>query len=265
MSDDTQPIGMADRLDSRGTGPDEEIIAFVQAYLAPGPMDEALLARVMSPEAAAVREEAARSLRERDWPNLSQYRDANAALSGHSPKAVFIGDSITEAWVAGDPALFAEGIVGRGIAGQTSPQVLLRFMADVVSLKPTVVHLLAGVNDIAGNTGPTTLADYQHNMTAMFVLAQAHGLRTIVGSLLPAGGFMWRPGIDPRSRIAEINHWLAARAAERGFVFADYHAALAAPDGTLRAEFTRDGVHPTAAGYAAMRATALAALASAME
>jgi lysophospholipase L1-like esterase len=265
MSDEIQPVGMVDRLDSRGSGPDEEIIAFVRAYLAPAAIDEALFARVMSPEAAAAREAAARVQRERDWPNLSRYRETNAARSGHPPKAVFIGDSITEAWAAGDPGLFADGVVGRGIAGQTSPQVLLRFMADVVSPRPAVVHLLVGINDIAGNTGPTTLTDYQQNMTAMFVLARAHGLRTIIGSLLPAGGFRWRPGIDPRPRIAEINCWLAAQAAGRDLVFADYHAALAEPDGTLRAEFTRDGVHPTAAGYAAMRATALAALASAME
>lgn len=264
MSDNTAASGMVDRLDSQGSGPTEEAITFVRAYLAPGPMDPTLLARVGDPDVIATHEAASKALRERDWPNLSQYRDANAALSGGHLKAIFIGDSITEAWVAGDPELFTGGVIGRGIGGQTSPQILLRFMADVVRLKPVVVHLLAGVNDIAGNTGPTTLADYQNNMTAMIALAHAHGLRVILGSLLPAGSFMWRPSVDPRPRIAEINDWLMALATERGLIFADYHSTLATPDGSMLAEFTRDGVHPTAAGYAAMRPIALAALTSAM-
>ncbi|HEY9546337.1 MAG TPA: GDSL-type esterase/lipase family protein, partial [Solimonas sp.] len=104
---------------------------------------------------------------EPDWPQLGRYRDANRALEGIPQKLVFIGDSITEMWQAADPALFGKGIVNRGISGQTTPQMLLRFMADVVGLRPRAVHLMAGTNDIAGNSGPTCTADYQNNIIAM--------------------------------------------------------------------------------------------------
>ncbi|MDB5976197.1 MAG: family lipase [Nevskia sp.] len=263
MSDKTI-VGMVDRLDSAGSGPSEAEIAFVRAYLAPGPMPAEMLSLLGNPEVMAAREAAQAALRERDWANLGQYREANVALGGVAQKAVFMGDSITEFWSAGDAELFTGGVVCRGISGQTSPQMLLRFMADVIALKPAAVHLLAGGNDMAGNTGPTTLADYQNNITAMVTLALAQGLRVILGSITPASGFSWRPGIDPRSRIAQINAWLKALAGERGLIYADYHSALAAPDGSMRAEFARDGVHPTAAGYAVMRPIALAALALAM-
>ena len=195
-----------------------------------------------------------------DWAGLARYRDANAALAGHAPKAVFIGDSITELWPIHDPQLFGADVIGRGIGGQTSPQILLRFMADVIRLRPAVVHVLAGTNDLAGNTGPFSLAGYQDNLTAMAVLAEAHGLRVIVGSVTPARDFPWRRGHDPRPRIAALNAWLATFAAARGGVFADYHAALATADGAMRADCTDDGVHPTAAGYARMRPVARRAL-----
>jgi len=270
MSDSVPGVGMVDQLDSQGSGPTEDEIRFVHAYLAPGPFDADLLARAHDPAVLAAREACAEALRARDWPNLGQYRDANRTLQGVSPKAVFIGDSLTEFWLAGDPGMFryglvSGGVINRGISGQTSPQILLRFMADVIQLKPAVVHLLCGGNDLAGNTGPTTFADYQNNIIAMVTLARAFDVQVILGSVTPAGSFAWRPGIDPRARITEINAWLRALAAERGLVFADYHSALAAPDGSLRAELTRDGVHPTAAGYDVMRPIALAALTAATQ
>lgn len=128
------------------------------------------------------REAREEALRARDWPNLGQYRDANRTLAGVSPKAVFIGDSLTEFWLAGDPGMFrygliSGGVINRGISGQTSPQILLRFMADVIQLKPAVVHLLCGGNDLAGNTGPTTFADYQNNIIAMVTLARLRRAR----------------------------------------------------------------------------------------
>ncbi len=261
----TTAVGMVDRLDSSGSGPTESEIAFVRAYVAPGPLPPEILARLGDPQVMATREAAQAALREHDWANLGQYREANAALAGVPQKAVFMGDSISEFWSAGDPGLFTGGVVCRGISGQTTPQMLLRFMADVIGLKPVAVHLLAGSNDIAGNTGPTTLADYQNNMTAMVSLALAHGLRVILGSLTPASGFSWSPGIDPRPRIAQINAWLKTLTEERDLIHADYHSALAAVDGGMRPEFARDGVHPTAAGYAVMRSIALAALAAAMK
>ncbi len=264
MSTDTA-VGMVDSLDSSGSGPTKSEIAFAHAYVAPGPLPPEILARLADPQVMAAREASQAALRERDWANLGQYREANAALAGVPQKAVFMGDSLSEFWSAGDPELFTGGVVCRGISGQTTPQMLLRFMADVIGLKPVAVHLLAGGNDIAGNTGPTTLADYQNNMMAMVSLALAHGLRVILGSLTPASGFSWKPGIDPRPRVAQINAWLKALTRERGLIYADYHAALAAADGGMRPEFARDGVHPTSAGYAVMRPIALDALASAMK
>lgn len=196
-----------------------------------------------------------------DWPDLDRYRKANAALRGVPQKLVFIGDSITEMWQAADPALFTDGVVNRGIGGQTTPQMLLRFMADVVNLKPAAVHLMAGTNDIAGNTGPCTVADYQNHMLAMIALAQTHGLRVIVASIPPMKTVPWRSEVaNAAARVIELNGWLRAVAAERKLVYADYHAALAAPDGGICAAFTSDGVHLTDTGYARIRPIALAAI-----
>lgn len=203
------------------------------------------------------------SQRAADWPDLGRYRDANAALGARRPRVVFIGDSITECWPQADAALFAEDVLCRGISGQTSPQILLRFMADVVRLRPRIVHLMAGTNDLAGNTGPSTPADYQNNMLAMITLAKAHSLRMIIGSVPPMKYAPWFEALgDLRSRLADINIWLRALADEQGLIYADYHAVLAEPDGSMGAAYTDDGVHPTAAGYARMRPVALAALAA---
>lgn len=268
MTNITQPSGMVDHLDSRGAGPTDSEIAFVTAYLKPGPMDPAFMVALADPVRAAVREAMATERRTRDWAQLGQYRDANAAAgkANEAVKAVFIGDSITEFWAAADPDFFASGIVGRGISGQTSPQLLLRFMADVIALKPRVVHLLCGGNDMAGNTGPSTPADYQNNVLAMIALAQAHGIKVILGSITPANGFPWLAGggVDPRARLAQLNGWLKQLADQRGLVWADYHSVLKTADDALRPELTRDGVHPVAAGYALMRPVAEAALAAAL-
>jgi lysophospholipase L1-like esterase len=261
---------MVDQLDSHGSGPTDDEKRFVRAYVAAGPLDADLLDYVRDPVALAAREARVVALRVRDWPNLGQYREANRALAGIPPQAVFIGDSLTEFWLAGDPGLFHHGptnrgVINRGVSGQTSPQILLRFMADVVQLKPVVVHLLCGGNDLAGMTGPTTFTDYQNNIIAIVTLACAFDVRVILGSVTPAGMSALRAGIDPRARISEINAWLKVLAVERGLIFADYHCALATPDGSMRTEFSRDGVHPTAAGYEVMRPIVLDALASAIQ
>jgi lysophospholipase L1-like esterase len=260
----TTPItGMVDHLDSAGSGPTDAEIAFVKAYLAEGPMDPALLANL--PQGMAEREARMAELRARDWPNLGQYRDANAALTMPA-RAVFIGDSITEFWQGADPGFFSNGIVGRGISGQTTPQMLLRFMADVVALKPRCVHILAGANDVAGNTGPCTPEDYKNNMLAMITLAQAHGIRVILGGLTVIEAFQWAPALKPAHRFAELDAWIRATAKARGLLYADYPAVLSAGVGqAIRPEFARDGVHPTAKGYAAMRPVAVAALARALD
>ena len=265
MTNLNRPEGMVDHLDSVGNGPTEEEIAYVMASLKPGPMDPSLLALAADPVRAAQREARAVERRARDWAQLGQYRDANAALADKPVKAVFIGDSITEFWAGADPDLFTGGVVGRGISGQTSPQMLVRFMADVIALKPVVVHLLCGANDIVGNTGPSTPQDYKNNILAMVTLAQAHGVKVIVGSLTPASTFAWAPQQgDPRARIAELNAWLAGLARERGLIWADYHSVLKATDDSMRPEFTRDGLHPGVDGYAVMRPVARAALAAAL-
>ena len=194
---------------------------------------------------------------ERDWANLCRYRAENAALAKQRrPRAVFIGDSITENWPAADPGFFTGGVVGRGISGQTSPQMLLRFYADVVALHPRVVHILAGTNDLAGNTGPTTAQDYRNNVMAMTELALANGIRVVLGAIPPADHFSWRPELRPAAQLAELNDWLRHYAAARRVTFVDYYSLLAAKDGSMRADLTHDGVHPHRAGYALMRTLA---------
>ncbi len=266
MTTFNQPLGMVDHLDSNGAGPTDAEIEFVMAYLKPEPMDPAMVARLTDPVRVAAREAMVTERRARDWAQLGQYRDANAALAGLPLKAVFIGDSITEFWTAAAPEFFSGGVVGRGISGQTSPQILVRFMADVIALKPQAVHLLCGGNDLAGNTGPSTPQDYKNNILAMIALAQAHGVKVILGSITPAHEFPWlaKPGFDPRPRLAELNTWLRNLADQRGLIWADYHSVLKTTDDTMRAEFTRDGVHPVKTGYAVMRPVAEAALAAAL-
>jgi lysophospholipase L1-like esterase len=256
-------IGMVDHLDSSDSGPTDSEIEFVKAYLAEGPMDPALIARATGPQYVAEREARMADLRLRDWPNLGQYRDANAAVKTPT-KAVFIGDSYTEFWQAADPGFFANGIIGRGISGQTSPQMLLRFMADVVALQPRCVHLLAGGNDVAGNTGPCTPQDYKNNMLAMVTLAQAHGMRVVLGGIPVITHFQWAPAVDPAGRVAELDAWFRATAKAKGLIYADYPSVLADGGQPIRPEFSRDGIHPTAKGYAVMRPVAQAALARAL-
>jgi len=260
----TPATGMVDHLDSIGFAPTADELAFVRAYLAPGPMDLMALAGLMSPDAAAAREQRTSARRARDWAALGQYRDANAALVDHPVDVVFIGDSITEIWGLAQPDLFTDGRVNRGISGQTTPQILLRFMADVVALRPKAVHILCGVNDIAGNTGPSTPQDYKNNILAMIALAETHGVAVILGSLTPVSS-IWTPAVpDPAVRIAGLNAWQAELAARRGLIRADYVTVLQDENGDLRAAFHRDGLHPGTEGYAAMRPVAEAAIARAL-
>ena len=269
-ADDTGPdftpaVGMVDRLDARGFGPSAEDLAFAEAYLAPGDLHPQWTERLADPDRRATREALSVARKARDWPALSQYRQANTVLAGRTVDAVFIGDSITEFWGLADPDLFSGGIVNRGISGQTSPQILLRFMADVIALRPRIVHILCGGNDMAGNTGPTTPQDYRNNVLAMIELARGHGVQVILGALTPFNLISWNPAIgDLRARTAELNRWQNDLARERGLVRADYFSVLADDEGLLRPQFHRDGVHPTRAGYAAMRPVADRALREAL-
>lgn len=197
-----------------------------------------------------------------DWAAVCRYQKADRQVP-QPVRAVFIGDSITEWWLTTAPRLFAGGIVDRGIAGQTSPQILLRFYQDVVRLRPRVVHIMCGTNDVAGNTGPTSPEEYTANVLAMVDLAKANGISVVLGSVLPAGGFNWRAGMQPAGQIVALNAWLRELARTRGLVYADYHGAMATPEGAMKPGLSSDGVHPNAAGYAVMEPIARAALAEA--
>lgn len=200
-----------------------------------------------------------------DWAWLGRYRAANAALPPATvhPRVVFMGDSITQGWFDLAPSFFKPGRIGRGIGGQTTPQMLLRFRQDVIELHPDVVQIMGGTNDIGGNTGPMSLAETQSTIMSMTELAQAHGIRVILASVPPADHFPWRPGLTTAPRIAAMNAWLRAYAARSGSTYADYWRALHDGD-ALRASLTSDGVHPNAAGYAVMAPVANAAIRAAM-
>jgi len=198
----------------------------------------------------------------RDFGWLDRYREANARVTG-PVTVVFMGDSITQGWFDMMPAFFTPGRYGRGIGGQTTPQMLLRFRQDVIDLHPQVVQIMAGTNDIAGNTGPMTPEQTQANLMSMAELAHAHGIRVILASIPPASHFAWRPRLDTATPIAAMNAWMKDYAARTGATYADYWSAL--HDGpALRATWTYDGVHPNTAGYAVMAPVAEAAIRSAL-
>ena len=189
-----------------------------------------------------------------DWAWTTRYRADNDAIiaSGAKPKVVLIGDSITQGWYDLDRAFFTPGRIGRGIGGQTTSQMVVRFRQDVVDLKPQAVQIMAGTNDIAGNTGPMTDAQIEGNIRTMTELAQAHGIRVILASIPPADEFPWRPGLDTGPRIERLNAWIKAYAAASGSAYADYWSALKGDGLGAREGLTKDHVHPNPAGYAVM-------------
>lgn len=195
----------------------------------------------------------ARMLRD-DWAWLGEYAAANKALlaSGARTNIVFMGDSITQGWRDKRPGFFKPGRVGRGIGGQTTPQMVLRMLQDVVQLKPRWVHIMAGTNDIAGNTGRITLAQSADNFRAMVMLANANGIDVLLGSVPPAAYFPWRPGLATVAPIRAMNAWLESYAKANGMTFVDYTPALADAAGAMKPGLAFDGVHPTEAGYDVM-------------
>lgn len=199
----------------------------------------------------------------RDFGQLCRYRAQNAELraSGQPVRVVFIGDSITDNWVNADPSLFTGGLVDRGISGQTTPQMLVRFREDAIGLRPKAVHIMAATNDIAGNTGASTLEVVEGNIQSMAELARAHGIKVILASTPPAAAFPWSPDKHPAPVIRAFNDWLRDYARHNGFTYVDYHAALSDAEGGMKPGLATDGVHPTPAGYALMRPLALAAIA----
>jgi len=197
-----------------------------------------------------------------DWPWLGRYRDDNAKLiaSGAKVDTVFLGDSITEGWARTDTDFFSKGNVGRGISAQTTPQLLVRMHADVIALKPRAVHIMAGTNDIAHNTGPMTAQDSQNNLMAMCEIAKAHKLRIVLGSVPPASKYWWRPEAKPKAEALALNEWMRGYAKSIGAKYADYAAVLTDASGNVKLDLAKDEVHPSPAGYAAMRTVAEAAL-----
>ncbi len=203
-----------------------------------------------------------------DWPNLAKYRDANAKLpppAANENRVVFLGNSITEGWAQYFPTMFAgKPYINRGIGGQTTPQMLIRFRQDVIALQPKVVVILAGINDIAGNTGPSTLEMIEANLASMTELAQSNGIRVVLSSVLPAADFPWRPGMDPAPKVIALNKWIKDYAAKRGAIYLDYHSAMSDDKGGMRAGLASDGVHPTEVGYRLMAPLAEEAIAKAL-
>ena len=221
----------------------------------------------ITPEDGAAYQKMQANQKANDWGNLCYFRAANAELAAlpvPANRVVFMGDSITQSWSLAHPDFFGALKPNRGISGQTTPQMLLRFRADVIALKPAAVHILAGVNDIAGNTGPTTLEDIENNIASMVELAKAHGVKVILATPTPAAKFNWAPQLKPAESIASYITWIKAYAAEQDLVLADYFTPMATPDGAMKQELTLDGVHPNKAGYAVMEPITNAAIAKAL-
>jgi lysophospholipase L1-like esterase len=204
-----------------------------------------------------------------DWPALNRYRQANAELAAQAPnesRVVFMGNSITEGWAPLFPTLFpGKPYVGRGISGQTTPQMVLRFRQDVIALKPKVVVILGGTNDIAGNTGPSTLEMIEDNLMSMTELARANDIRVVLASVLPVFDYPWKRGLEPAPKIVALNAWMKAYAARVGAGYCDFHTPMADARQGLKAELSGDGVHPNPAGYAIMAPIVERAIAEALK
>jgi lysophospholipase L1-like esterase len=216
------------------------------------------LLKALPPEAMAkigAMQKVAAERQAKDWPWLCRYAAENAAVlkSGVRPKVIFIGDSITENWSLADPSLFNANVLDRGIGGQTTPQILLRFYQDVVALRPQTVHIMAGTNDVSGNTGAVTDQAIVQNIRAMIDIAKANGINVVLASITPSKQFVARPNVDPSPRIAAVNRALVKLAAEKKITYVDYFPALADNAGGLADALGNDGLHPNRDGYAAMR------------
>lgn len=203
-----------------------------------------------------------------DWAGLRRYRTANTALrppAAGENRVVFYGNSITDGWARYFSAMFpGKPYIGRGISGQTTPQMLVRFRQDVVSLQPKVVVILAGTNDIAGNTGPSTLEMIEDNFMSMVQIAKAHHIHVVLSSVLPVYDYPWKPGLEPAPRIIALNAWMKQYASEVGETYLDYHTVMADARGGLPPTLASDGVHPNDAGYRIMAPLADAAIARAL-
>jgi lysophospholipase L1-like esterase len=254
------------------------LLTFSLSAQQPAPPAAGAPASPTGPEiAAALKSLMANDARLRDWAQLGRYREQNRALAkpaaGES-RVVFMGDSITDAWPQprfGDFFTNNKSYVGRGISGQTTPQMLIRFRPDVIDLQPRAVVILAGTNDIAGNTGAMTNEDIQNNIMSMAELAKAHKIKVILSSILPTSNYHVGPsGVPqtqtrPMERIRAINDWMKKYASAEGHTYLDYFSAMLDPSGLLRTELSGDDLHPNAQGYAIMAPLADAAIKQALK
>lgn len=191
-----------------------------------------------------------------DWVNFEKYAEADKSLPALTPgekRVVFMGNSITEAWAILDSAFFVDnGYIGRGISGQTTSQMLIRFRRDVIELKPTVVVILAGTNDIAENAGPISLEDVMGNIISMVQIAEKNNIRVILCSVLPAFDFPWHKGLQPAEKIVKLNSMIKSYCDENSIPYVDYYPKMVDERKGLDNKYTKDGVHPNYDGYRVM-------------
>ncbi len=204
-----------------------------------------------------------------DWANLERFQDENAQLmmpDSSQQRVVFMGNSITEGWINSRPEFYAgKPYVNRGISGQTTPQMLLRFRQDVIDLNPSAVVILAGINDIAGNTGPSTIEKIMDNLISMAELATANHIKVVLCSVLPAKDFPWRAGLEPAGKVVKLNMLLKSYADEHHLVYVDYFSAMVDDSKGLKEDLAYDGVHPNALGYSIMEPLVEEGIAKALE
>lgn len=190
------------------------------------------------------------------WANIERFKAENEqvpAPKANEHRVVFMGNSITEGWIRLDPDFFAgKPYINRGISGQTTPQMLVRFRPDVINLKPEVVVILAGTNDIAGNTGPSTLEMIMDNLISMAELAKLNHIKVVLCSVLPAFDYPWKPGMEPAMKIVRLNEMIKKYADDNGIVYLDLFSPMADERKGMKKEYSNDGVHPTLAGYKVM-------------
>jgi lysophospholipase L1-like esterase len=255
------------------------LIAFCFMLIMCIPFASAQTATQSTQDCAEVKAQAARlETRLKDWPQLARYHEADTKVTPPAKdeqRVVFMGDSITDGWSNPNNGGFFPGkpYINRGISGQTTPQMLIRFRPDVIALKPKVVVILAGTNDIAGNTGPTTLAAIEDNLTSMAELARMSGIRVVFASLLPISDYeknkegkpIVRTTQRPPEQIKALNDWMRNYATANHLTYLDYYSAMIDEKGFLKVELSNDGLHPNVKGYAVMSPLAEQAIAAALK
>ena len=203
-----------------------------------------------------------------DWAQLDYYKKLNSEIdlpSRNENRIVFMGNSITEGWGQLYPEYFSKkSFINRGISGQTTPQMLIRIRPDVIDLKPVIVIILAGINDIAGNTGPSTVKMICDNIISMAELAKINGIKVILSSVLPAGGYPWEPGINPSKKIIAVNKIINDYSKNNNMLYLDYYSSMVYDNDSLNPDYTYDGVHPNKSGYKIMSKLADSVIAKAL-